>query len=244
MDTTKNGFATASCSNCSVTKEHSFCELRSADLSDLDDLRFRRTCPAGTTLFVQGQRADGAFILCSGRLKLWNCSSDGRIVSFGIAGAGEMLGLSAALTNGEYEMTAEAYEACQVNFIAREELRQFLIAHPDACMNAVRQISQNYQTAVKRVCSLAASDTVANKLARLMLDLEEGADVRNIFGLRLERGLTHEVLGEILGVSRETITRALKRLRESKVATLKGQSLVIHSRERLEALARPGSAVA
>ncbi|MBK9215966.1 MAG: Crp/Fnr family transcriptional regulator [Chloracidobacterium sp.] len=240
MDTTKNGYALTSCTHCSVSQTESFCELRSSDLSDLDDLRFRRICPAGTTLFVQGQRADGAFILCEGRLKLRNSSADGRIVSFGTATAGEMLGLSAAISDGEYEVTAEALETCQVNFIARDELRQFLLTHPAACLNALRQTSQNYQSAVKRICSLAASDTVANKLARLLLDLDKNRDQETL-ALSMDQPLTHEILAETLGVSRETITRTLKRFKESNVATLRGQSLVIHNRARLAAIAKPGS---
>lgn len=238
MDTTKNGHAVTNCKHCSVSQTESFCELRSSDLADLDDLRFRRSCPAGTALFVQGQRAEGAFVLCEGRLKLWNSSPDGRIVSFGIATPGDVLGLSAAIINGEYEITAEATEICQVNFIAREELRQFLLAHPDAALNAIRQLSCNYQTAVKRICSLAAADTVANKLARLLLDIDKARDPETS-SLCLEQGITHEILGETLGVSRETITRALKRFKESNVATLRGQSLVIHNREKLSALANP-----
>lgn len=240
MDTTGNGHTVADCRLCSVSQKETFCELRSQDLAALDDLRFRRSCPAGTILFVQGQHAEGAFILCEGHLKLWNSSADGRIVSFGTATAGELLGLSAAISGGEYEVTAEALETCQVNFIAREELRQFLIAHPEAALNAVRQLSHNYQNAVKRICSLAASDTVANKLARLLLDLDEMRD-EDTAPLSLQQGLTHEVLGETLGVSRETITRALKRFRESNVATLRGHSLVIHNRARLAAIAKPGS---
>ena len=233
------GLNAASCTYCTTAHANSFCEIRGSELTDLSKLRFKRHYAANSTLYTQGQMSDGAFILCEGRVKLSNCSANGRVITFGIAVAGDVLGLSAALMDSEHENTAEAIEDCQVNFLGRDELSEFLRTHPDACLNAARQISRDYQTAFKRMCSLASPDKVANKLARLFLDWS-GSEQHDRIPIRLDNGVTHEALGEMIGVTRETITRALKHLRESEVATLKGHDLLIHGRDRLLAFARTG----
>ncbi len=239
IDTHKMARDRASCTYCSIAHTNTFCEIRGSELSDLSKRRFKRHYPANTTLFSQGQMSAGAFILCEGRVKLSSCSADGRVITFGIGVSGDVLGLSAALTESEHENTAEALENCSVNFLHRDELTEFLRTHPDACLNAAKQISRDYQTAFKRMCSLASPDTVANKLARLFVDWS-GSEHQDRMPIRLENGLTHEALGEMIGVTRETITRALKLLRESEVATLKGHDLLIHNRDRLVAFARTG----
>jgi CRP/FNR family transcriptional regulator len=239
MDTNKMLPVKDNCIHCETAAANSFCHIRVTELSDLSKIRFKRVYAAGSTLYGQGQAAVGAFILCKGRVKLSNSSVDGRVVTFGTAAPGDILGLSAALAEGEYETTAEAIEDCQANFLAGNELKDFLRTHPDACLNAAKQLSRDYQAAFKRMCSLASSDTVANKLARLFLDWA-GSDPLELTPIRLENGLTHEALAEMIGVSRETITRALKHLRESEVATLKGHDLLIHNRDRLLAFARMG----
>lgn len=236
MDTQINVGFKHTCSTCRVASPNSFCDIRTAELADLDKVRFRRSYPARATLFVQGQACNGAFILCEGHVKLSTAASDGRVVTFGIAGPGELLGLSAALTNRDYETTAEAIDDCQVNFLSTADLLSFLNAHPDACLNAARQLGRDYNEAFKRVCSLASSDTVANKLARLFLNWS-GNGNGELNRIQLQSVFTHESLGEMIGVSRETVTRALKQLREGQVATLKGNTLTIFSRPRLRALA-------
>ena len=239
MDTNRTSPTKEACIHCETATANSFCHIRHTELSDLSRLRFSRFFASGSTLYGQGQTAAGAFILCKGRVKLSNCSADGRVVTFGTANPGDIIGLSAALAESEHEATAEAVEDCQVNFLDRRELPEFLRTHPDACLNAAKQLSRDYQSAFKRMCSLASSDTVANKLARLFLDWT-GSEHLEMKPIRLENGLTHETLAEMIGVSRETITRALKHLRESEVATLKGNDLFIHNRARLLAFARIG----
>lgn len=240
MDTHISSARTQSCVGCNGRNTNSFCELRISELADLERIRFRRHIPARATIFVQGQPSRGAYVLCEGRVKLSTSAPDGRVVTFGMAGPGDLLGLSSALAESEHETTAEAVEDCQVNFLGKSELVRFLREHPDACLNAARQLGRDYQEAFKRVCSLASSDTVANKLARLFLDWS-GNGHGELSMIQLDRFFTHEALGEMIGVSRETITRALKQLREEQVATLKGQTLTIHSRPRLRALAGNGN---
>ena len=58
-------------------------------------------------LFVEGQAPRGIFVLCKGRVKLSICASDGKTLILKIAEAGEVLGLSAAVSGAPYELTAE-----------------------------------------------------------------------------------------------------------------------------------------
>lgn len=223
-----------SCENCDLQNDRSFCQLPERELSGFEKIKITKACPKGAKLFTEGQPTKGVFMLCKGRVKLSTCSPSGRVMILGIAEAGDILGLSSALNGSDHEATAEVLEPCQINFIETSELLQFLRSNPEACLNAARQLGRSYQKAFRQICSLGLSETAADKLGKLFLTWTgngNGGGGR----VRITNHFTHEEIAEMIGSSRETVTRALKQFRESNLVTLKGSDLVIHDRQRLKA---------
>ena len=65
---------------------------------------------------MEGQTPRGVFVLCSGKVKLSTTSKEGKVLILKQAEAGEVLGLSAAISGTNYEMTAETAYAMPVEF--------------------------------------------------------------------------------------------------------------------------------
>jgi CRP/FNR family transcriptional regulator len=222
------------CQECDLRRKGFFCGLSEKDLEGFEALKVTKACPKGTMLFVEGQPSNGVYMLCRGRVKLSTCSQEGRVIILEIAEAGDIIGLSAAVNGADYETTAEVLELSQVNYVKTSDLLRFLKGNPEACLNAARQLSRNYQTAYRQICSLGLSDSVSDKLAKLFLGWSGNGSGSN-GRVQLKNLFTHEELGEMIGASRETVTRALKHFREHNLITLKGSDLVIHDRQRLKA---------
>jgi CRP/FNR family transcriptional regulator len=223
------------CQKCDLGNETYFCNLPPDDLEMFASIKVTKVYPKGTMLYMEGQPAAGVFMLCQGKVKLSTCSQDGKVIIIGIAEPGDLVGLSAVLDGTEYETTAEVMELCQVDYVARPDMLRFLAENPRACLNAARQLSRSYQTAYRQVCALGLSDSVAGKLAKLFLAWSgngHGGDGR----VQMKNYFTHEEIAEMIGSSRETVTRALKYFREQNLITLKGSNLVIHDRQRLKAV--------
>lgn len=223
------------CENCDQRSQNSFCQLPAAELRRFESIRVTKAYSKGMMLFVEGQPSNGVFVLCQGRVKLSTCSQEGKVLILGIAEAGEVLGLSAAVNGIEYETTAEVLELCQVNYVKTYELLRFLQSYPGACLNAARQLSRNYQAAYRQICALGLSDSVSDKLAKLFLAWSGNGSGGN-GTVHIRNGFTHEEIAEMIGASRETVTRALRYFREHDLITLKGSDLVIHDRQRLKAM--------
>lgn len=188
----------------------------------------------GTTLFAEGQLANGVYVLCSGRVKLSTYSVDGKAIIIRIAEAGEVLGLSANISGIAYEATAQVVEACQVNFVRRKEFLEFVSKHGDAALNALRELSRNYHKAHKQICSLGLSASAGDKLAKLFLEWFDHTD-DNGAGAHIPMIYTHEEIAEMIGSSRETVTRLLKDFANRKLITLVRADLFIPDRKTLEA---------
>ena len=120
-----------SCVTCSMRQDRLFCDLPIDVLKEFEALKYATVLPKGAMLFVEGQAARGVFVLCNGRVKLSTSSSDGKALITQIAQPGEVLGLSATVSEQPYEVTAEMLEPCQVNFVKREDFVRFLDSSPD-----------------------------------------------------------------------------------------------------------------
>ncbi len=84
-------------------------------------------------------------------MRLWVCSENGRRLVLHVASAGEVLGLSAALSGRSYEVTAEALDRVQAAEIQRRDLLHFLHGHCDVCMQVVHLISEDLHEAYDRI---------------------------------------------------------------------------------------------
>ncbi len=176
-------------------------------------------------------------MLCQGKVKLSTCSQEGKIIILEIAGAGDILGLSAAVNGTDHETTAEVLESCQVNYVETSDFLQFLQSRPEACLNAVRQLSRNYQTAYRQVRALGLSDSVAEKLAKLFLSWSHNGNGNGNGShgpIKIKNSFTHAEMAEMIGTSRETVTRALKYFRDNELITVEDSHFIIHDRRLLK----------
>jgi CRP/FNR family transcriptional regulator, cyclic AMP receptor protein len=227
-----------SCQSCRLRSGRLFCDLPTRVLESFEELKYATLFPKGAMLFMEGQHARGVFVLCAGRVKLTTCSSDGKAMITQIAEAGEVLGLSAAVSDRPYEVTAETLSPCQVNFVRREDFLNFLSEHAEACLRVAQSLSNNYHEAYEQARSLGLSSSVAEKLAKFILEWSERYGKESDRGIQLKLTLTHEEIAQLIGTSRESVTRLLSDFKHQGLIQVKGATLVVRDKPRLQALVR------
>ncbi|HEX9161223.1 MAG TPA: Crp/Fnr family transcriptional regulator [Thermoanaerobaculia bacterium] len=214
------------CTNCSIPRTGRFCDLSASTIESLDAMKFTSVYPKGSLLYVEGESARGVFILCSGKVKMTTSSSEGRTFIVRIAEAGEMLGANSAILNAPYEVTAETLEPCQIASVRRDDFLALLKRHPDACMRVAQQLSDTLLAAQREIRSLGLSQTTSEKVAKLILGwCEKGDPTAN--GIRLKVLLTHEEIAQMVGTTRETVTRVLSDFKRKKIINVKGSTVFV-----------------
>lgn len=191
----------------------------------------------GYSLFVEGQPSQCVYIILSGRVKLSVTSREGKTMIMRIAEPGDVLGLSAALNDGEYEVTAEAFEFCHVKVIRSRDFVEFLHKYPEAAMEATQAVLREYKYMFKDVCRLGLPTTVTGRLANLLLDWREKRFEEGHTDSRVVVTLTQEEIAGMTGTSRETVSRVLQQFQRDKLISIKGVSLTVLQPRALEALA-------
>ena len=211
----------------------SFCNLPDAALAELKSLRISQFYSRGSTIFMEGQPAGGVHLLCAGSVKLATYSEEGKAIILRIAQPGEILGLSAVISGIPYEKTAQTTEDCVVGFIKGRDFLDFLQTYHEAALRALRQLSRNYHKAHAQICSLGLSSSVGDKLAKLLLQWCEGNSV-NGGPVYIPRTHTHSDIGEMIGASRETVTRLLNDFTDRGLIKLSKSQVCIPDRHRLK----------
>jgi len=220
----------------SCTRRHHFCNMQPQSVATMERIKFTATYPKGSLLFVEGEKSRGVFVLCAGKVKLTTSSSEGRTLIVRIAEAGELLGASSVLLQRPYEMSVETIEPCQINFVRSEEFMAWIQTDRDAMMSVAKQLSDDYYAAQREIRSFGLAQTTSEKLARLVLDWCDQRGEQTDKGIRLKVLLTHEEIAQMIGTTRETVTRLLTSLRSKKVLEVKGSTFNVVRPDALEAM--------
>ena len=223
------------CLSCPHREERLFCNLPEQTVKALSAITSSASYPKGATLFVEGQPARGVFILCSGRVKLSTTSADGKTLILRISEPGEVLGLPATVTGTCYELTADVVEPAQANFIARNDFLGFLKDNGEAALRVAQQLGETYHAAIAEMRTIGLSHSAGEKLARFLL--EWAANYPEEKGqIRLKLTLTHEEIAQMIGSSRETVTRLLADFRRKQLLQVMGSTLIIKNKAALESI--------
>jgi CRP/FNR family transcriptional regulator len=204
-------------------------------LKDFQEIRSSTTYPEGAVLFLEKQEPRGIFMLCAGEVKLSISSRGGKTLILRIAKPGEVLGLMATVSGMPYEVTAETIHPCQVAYIRREDFMRFMAKHPEAYQGILRQMTSLYQGACNQLRTVGLSASAPEKLARLLLDWSAGGKETD-HGTQVRLPLTHEEIAEMIGTTRETVTRTLSEFKSSRLVALHGSNLMISDRPALESI--------
>ena len=227
------------CLKCTFREQRLFCDLSREALIRLQNIKATSIYPKGALLCLEGQPARGVFVLCTGRAKLSTTSSEGKSIILRIAEPGEVLGLTAAVSGSSYEATVETLEPSQANFISQSDFVRFLQEYPDVGLRVAKQLTHNCKCAYGEIRSLGLSNSVPEKLAKLILQWAEHPvelAVKKPQETAIRVTLTQEEIAQFIGTSRETVSRVLTGFRRKGWLRVKGATWTILNRHALEAL--------
>jgi CRP/FNR family transcriptional regulator, cyclic AMP receptor protein len=226
-----------SCQTCNLRQSGFFCGLSPVALQAIENAKHTSSYPEGALVFVEGQGPRGVYLVCQGKVKLLTTSRDGKTLILKIAHPGDVLGMNSVIARTPYEATAETLQPCQLAYIGAADFLEILTTHGDAAMQAAQHLSRDCQSAYGALHSMGLSNSAAGKLAQFLLQWsEKGLTVEGI--LRATLALTHEEIAQLIGASRETVTRLFGQFKKQRWAELSGSTLLIRNKLALENLTR------
>lgn len=201
-----------------------FRRVSESDLEELATHLIERRFPKNATVVEEGLPGDYMYVIREGRAKVTKASEDGRekIMNFLEAGAffGDM-----ALVGGETRSASvKTLEESVLLALSRRDFIDLLRQSPDFSLSVIEELTNRLRETNEQARSLSfqgVEERTRNLFERIARD-EEGAE-----GRRLTPLLTHQQIADMVGTSRETVTRAIKVLKSSGWLTQDGKRYVI-----------------
>lgn len=213
------------CLTCEFREDRLFCNLPDDVLESLQSLKTSSVYPKGTLLCLEGQAPRGIYVLCTGKAKLSTTSAEGKSIILRIAEPGEVLGLTAVVSNQPYESTVETLETSQANFISQRDFLRFIQENAEVGMKVAQQLTHNCHCAYQEIRSLGHSNSVPEKLAKLILTWAEhplALSNTKPGEIPIRVTLTQEEIAQFVGTSRETVSRTLSEFKRKGLVRIKG----------------------
>lgn len=192
--------------------------------------------PRGAQLCTEGLSADGVFQIVQGRAKECFSSESGKTAILRIAGPGDLIGVEAVLSSGNYATTVQTLEPTKAYFIPRRDLLDALRRDEKFRAHVVQQLGTRCKTAYADIRRCALTTSVSARLAQFLLGWNED-NTETEGGQSIRMSLTHEEIGQLLCISRETASRIISRFRRKGWIRTRGVQWRIQNRQALAALA-------
>jgi CRP/FNR family cyclic AMP-dependent transcriptional regulator len=215
-----------------------FRSLASDALQEFQDYLSLVCYPAHALLFEEQREASSILILVEGCAKISVNSIDGKRLILWIARPVELLGLASVLRGSRHEVTAETLHPCRIASIRRQDFLDFLVRYPAVYQGVARELSVEMSRACEQMRIMGLSPSASIKVAWLLLEWSADSGPSTGHGTSVSVPLTHEEMGECVGVTRETVSRAMADLRQRGLIDLRGSALTITNRFALEAFAQ------
>jgi len=206
--------------------------LGSADLVRFAEDARERPYPKGSVILFEDDPGDSLFIVREGRVKVVLVGEDGREVILGMLGVGEHFGELSLIDSRPRSAHVIAVEDSQLIVLRREDFRRRVEESPAIAWALLQEMSRRLRRADEQIGSLVLLD-VDGRIARLLLDAEKEGD-----GKQIPRRLTHQTIAQMIGASRETVSRAMRDFQDRGLITVNRRQIAIADRAGLEALVK------
>ncbi len=213
-----------------------FAGLNEEELVKLSEGISFKTYKKGETIFRTGDKADGMYIVCSGKMKIYNFTVDGREQILYIYSAGDFVGGLNLLKEDEYKYNGVALEATTISTLSKKKFDEIVTKNPSMLLKILEKAYERIRWAEDLINRLTATSVDA-KVAGLLLYLIDDFGRESENGIILELSINREEMGSYAGLSRETITRKLNMFKDLGYLEFYGNKIIlIKDRDQLEKL--------
>jgi CRP/FNR family cyclic AMP-dependent transcriptional regulator len=209
-----------------------FSGVADSDLSAFADLTRERSYPKGSVIVFEDDPGDAMYLVAGGQVKVVLIAEDGREVILSVLGEGTFFGEMAVIDEEPRSAHVIAMEDSTLLVLRREDFQNQLRRSPDVAISLLKEISRRLRRADDKIGSLVLLDVngrVANLLLRMSDD--EGGD-------RITRKLTHHTIAQMIGSSRETVSRTMRNLVERGIIQVTRKDITLKDRHALLLAAR------
>jgi CRP/FNR family cyclic AMP-dependent transcriptional regulator len=201
-----------------------FSQLRESDIDRLATVTQERSYPKNSLIVFADDPGDALYVVLSGQVKIVLGAEDGREVILSVRGAGEFFGEMSLIDDEPGEAHVIAMENSKLLVLRRDDFNRCLREMPEIATGLLRALCKRLRQADSMIGGLVLLD-VPGRVARLLLEMADKFDGENI-----RQRLTHHMIAQMIGSSRETVSRTMRDFASQGIIEIARKTVTIPNR--------------
>jgi CRP-like cAMP-binding protein len=208
-----------------------FSDLAEPELVRFAEIAREREYPRNSVILFEDDPGDALYIVSTGQVKVVLIGEDGREVILSVLGDGDFFGEMSLIDDEPRSAHVIAMKDSRLLVLRREDFQAELEREPRIALKLLRVLVQRLRRADEKIGGLVLLD-VNGRVAQLLLDLSEESG-----GPTITRKLTHHTIAQMIGSSRETVSRAMRELIDRGCISVSRREITITQPDALRSMA-------
>lgn len=195
-----------------------------------------RSFQPGETVFFQGDRHNGIYLIETGQVRTYYAGPSGREITLAYWTPGHFVGGPEVFGGGLHVWSANAVDACRLSYLPGGTIRQLALTVPAFAICLIEGLVAKGKC-YSALIQMLGTRSVTERLAQLLLILAEMHDRGGSGQIIVDRRITHEQLAGIVGSTRQWVTSTLRRFQTDGIIHVERGTIVIRDPDALRAQA-------
>lgn len=201
-----------------------FADLDEQDLETLANAKMTRRFQRNAIVLHEGDQSNALYIIDSGQVKVSRINEEGKEVVLCILSEGDHFGEMSLIDDQPRSASVITKTSCEFSLIRKQDFEKLLLQKPELALAMMRSLCYRLRLADRSIESLALMD-VYGRIARLLLDSASEQDGK----LVVPGKLTHKEIAQMVGSSREMVSRIFKDLTDGGYISKDSDGISINS---------------
>lgn len=204
-----------------------FKDLTDEELKTIDGMLVERYYKKGCLILKQGDAADAMYLVKEGNLRITKLTMDGKEKIAGLLKESDFFGEICILIGKERCINARAITDCRLAALSRSDTINILEKMPKVAFSFINTLCSRLVEAEHYMDGLLFK-SIEERITDQLYELSKGHGVYLKDGVLVNLKLTHQFLADMIGISRESVTRGIKELkREGVIKYMKNRHYVL-----------------
>jgi CRP-like cAMP-binding protein len=203
-----------------------FATLTESEFRSLEPIFQVKTYRKNQVIFLEEETGNYMYIVLAGKVKVTKTTASGKETILAIHQVGDFFGEMALLDGKTSPATVSAMEDCRIAAIHHNDFQRQLLSNEKVVRQIVQVLCSRLRQVWAQVQELSYS-TADDRIKAGILQLSRKHGVQDARGIIIDLKITHQELAELVGTSRETVTRTLARLQKRGILSLENRRIIL-----------------
>ncbi|MCX7710040.1 MAG: Crp/Fnr family transcriptional regulator [Clostridia bacterium] len=209
-----------------------FADLQEEELRRIAGISIERNYKKNMIVFMEGEPGEAFCYIKSGKVKVFRTYEDGKEHIIHILGEGEVFGEATLFSSIPYPASASVYEDAVIGIIKNKDLEKLISETPGLSLSLIKILSRKLIFAQQKIRDLAFNDVFA-RTATQLLKLASDYGTKSGTGIMIDIQLSRQELADMIGTTRETVSRAISKFKKEKSITEEKDKIIILDEKKL-----------